>query len=54
MLLRSVGKGKERKMDALTDGSMSVQVEPPTVEFTVELEKWQLASEAPGQPPQPQ
>ncbi|XP_029018535.1 leucine-rich repeat-containing protein 43-like isoform X2 [Betta splendens] len=37
-------KGKERKaheMDVLTDSSTSVPVEPPTVEFSVELQRWQ-------------
>ncbi|XP_051278475.1 leucine-rich repeat-containing protein 43-like isoform X1 [Dicentrarchus labrax] len=45
----SKGKGKGRKeceMDVLTDNSVSVQLEPVTVELSVELEKWQSASEA--------
>ncbi|XP_074495896.1 leucine-rich repeat-containing protein 43-like [Sebastes fasciatus] len=39
------GKGKGRK-DVHTDDSVSVQLEPVTVELSVELEKWQSASEA--------
>ncbi|XP_041792380.1 leucine-rich repeat-containing protein 43-like [Chelmon rostratus] len=45
----SKGKGKGRKecaMDVLTQSSVSVQLEPVTVELSVELEKWQSASEA--------
>ncbi|XP_044052300.1 leucine-rich repeat-containing protein 43-like isoform X2 [Siniperca chuatsi] len=45
----SKGKGKGRKeceMDVHTDNSVSVQLEPVTVELSVELEKWQSASEA--------
>nr|XP_046243473.1 leucine-rich repeat-containing protein 43-like [Scatophagus argus] len=45
----SRGKGKGRKecdMDVLKDDSVSVQMEPVTVELMVELEKWQSASEA--------
>ncbi|XP_075955398.1 leucine-rich repeat-containing protein 43-like [Anarhichas minor] len=38
--------GQECKMDVHTDNSVSVQLEPVTVEFNVELEKWQSASEA--------
>lgn len=48
-MLSSVGKEKGRKeceMDVHTDKSVSVQPEPVTVEFSVELEKWQSASEA--------
>ena len=33
-------------MDVHTDNSMSIPVEPVTVELSVELEKWQSASEA--------
>ncbi|XP_070819956.1 leucine-rich repeat-containing protein 43-like [Chaetodon trifascialis] len=45
----SKGKGKGRKqceMDVLTHSSVSVQLEPVTVEVSVKLEKWQSASEA--------
>ncbi|XP_035514109.1 leucine-rich repeat-containing protein 43-like [Morone saxatilis] len=45
----SKGKGKGRKeceMDVPTDNFVSVQLEPVTVELSVELEKWQSASEA--------
>lgn len=48
-MLSSVGKGKGRKeceMDVHTDNSVAVQLEPVTVELSVELEKWQSASEA--------
>lgn len=47
--MSSAGKGKGRKecaMDVLTQSSVSVQLEPVTVELSVELEKWQSASEA--------
>ncbi|XP_040897934.1 leucine-rich repeat-containing protein 43-like [Toxotes jaculatrix] len=45
----SKGKGKGKKdhqVDVHTDSSVSVQLEPVTVELRVELEKWQSASEA--------
>ncbi|XP_034726883.1 leucine-rich repeat-containing protein 43-like isoform X2 [Etheostoma cragini] len=46
----SKGKGKERKeceeMDVHTDNSDSIHLELVTVELSVELEKWQSASEA--------
>ncbi|XP_078027196.1 leucine-rich repeat-containing protein 43-like [Epinephelus lanceolatus] len=41
------GKGnKESETDVHTDNSVSVQLEPLTVELSVELEKWQSAAEA--------
>ncbi|XP_034396736.1 leucine-rich repeat-containing protein 43-like [Cyclopterus lumpus] len=43
------GKGKggqECEMDVHSENSTSVRLEPMTVEFNVELEKWQSASEA--------
>ncbi|TMS04053.1 hypothetical protein E3U43_000942 [Larimichthys crocea] len=41
------GKGKkEREVDVLTDNSEPVQLVPVTVEFSVELEKWESAAEA--------
>ncbi|XP_071339130.1 leucine-rich repeat-containing protein 43-like isoform X1 [Trachinotus anak] len=43
----SKGKGKkDREVDVHTDNSVSTQLEPVTVEFSVELEKWQSASDA--------
>ncbi|XP_059193563.1 leucine-rich repeat-containing protein 43-like [Centropristis striata] len=45
----SKGKGKGRKecdMDVPTGDSVSIPLEPVTVELSVELEKWQSASEA--------
>ncbi|XP_049906143.1 leucine-rich repeat-containing protein 43-like [Epinephelus moara] len=41
------GKGnKESETDVHTDNSVSIQLEPLTVELSVELEKWQSAAEA--------
>uniref|UniRef100_UPI003AABAA05 leucine-rich repeat-containing protein 43-like n=1 Tax=Centroberyx gerrardi TaxID=166262 RepID=UPI003AABAA05 len=45
----SKGKGKGRKeseVDVHTDDTASIQLEPMTVEFSVQLEKWPSASEA--------
>ncbi|XP_040012257.1 LOW QUALITY PROTEIN: leucine-rich repeat-containing protein 43-like [Xiphias gladius] len=45
----SKGKGegeKDRELDVHTDDSVSIHLEPVTVELSVELEKWRSASEA--------
>ncbi|KAI3372833.1 hypothetical protein L3Q82_023282, partial [Scortum barcoo] len=45
--LKGKGKGRrEGELEARTHNSGSVQLEPVTVELSVELEKWQSASEA--------
>lgn len=48
-VLSCIGKGKgckEREAGIRVDEPVSVQPEPMTVEFSVQLEKWQSASEA--------